>query len=147
MWRVANFTAKLLPPNKPRYLMGVGTPDDLLDGIAAGIDMFDCVMPTRNARNGTLFTHKGKLSIKARIYQNDPNPIDDQCGCYTCASFSRAYMRHLFLTKEILYYRLASLHNVSYYLSLVKHARLAIKEQRFLSFYQARKTAHCALSH
>lgn len=145
MWRTANFTAKLLPGHKPRYLMGVGTPDDILDGIKAGIDMFDCVMPTRNARNGTLFTHDGKLSIKTKAYAVDHGPIDEKCSCYTCRTFSRAYIRHLFMAKEILYYRLASLHNISYYLSLVRDARVAITEQRFLPFYHARKAAHCAL--
>jgi len=142
MWRTANFTAKLLPLDKPRYLMGVGTPDDLLDGIKAGIDMFDCVMPTRNARNGTLFTHEGKLSIKARAFQADSSPLDDQCPCYTCTNFSRAYLRHLYITTEILYYRLATLHNVSYYMKLVRDARSAIKEKRFLQFFRERKAAH-----
>lgn len=142
MWRTANYTANLLPAKKPRYLMGVGTPDDILDGIKAGIDMFDCVMPTRNARNGSLFTHDGKLSIKAKIYAYDDGPLDEHCHCYTCKNFSRAYLRHLFVAKEILYYRLASLHNISYYLSLVRDARDAILEKRFNEFYQARKAAH-----
>lgn len=142
MWRTANFTAQLLPNNKPRYLMGVGTPDDILDGIKAGIDMFDCVMPTRNARNGSLFTHQGKLSIKASRYTTDESPIDEKCSCYTCATFSKAYVRHLFLTQEILYYRLASLHNISYYLKLVKDARQAIKNHQFLAFYRERKASH-----
>lgn len=147
MWRTANYTAKLLPINKPRYLMGVGTPDDILLGIKAGIDMFDCVMPTRNARNGSLFTHLGKVSIKAKAYELDESPLDEQCACYTCKNFSKAYLRHLFMTKEILYYRLASLHNISYYLSLVKDARTAILEKRFDQFYLERKNAHCTLSH
>lgn len=142
MWRTATLTASYLPAIKPRYLMGVGTPDDILDGIKAGIDMFDCVMPTRNARNGSLFTHNGKVSIKAKMYASDRSPLDDQCSCYTCANFSKAYLRHLFLAKEILYYRLASLHNISYYLNLVRDAREAIKEKRFLSFYKDRRAAH-----
>ncbi len=146
MWRTANYTAKLLPAHKPRYLMGVGTPEDLLDGIKAGIDMFDCVMPTRNARNGTLFTYHGKLSIKAKAYANDHGPLDESCACYTCQNFSRAYIRHLFMAKEILYYRLASLHNISYYLSLVHDARRAILESRFSEFYRERKHAHEAKS-
>ncbi len=145
MWRTANFTASILPTNKPRYLMGVGTPDDVLDGIKAGIDMFDCVMPTRNARNGTLFTYNGKVSIKARAYACDRAPLDEHCACYTCKTFSRAYLRHLFVTKEILYYRLASLHNISYYLSLVKSARVAIIGNRFEEFYRERKKAHANL--
>lgn len=146
MWRTANFTAKLLPEEKPRYLMGVGTPDDILDGIKAGIDMFDCVMPTRNARNGSLFTHFGKVSIKAKAYEEDETSLDELCACYTCKNFSKAYLRHLFITKEILYYRLASLHNISYYLKLVTDARIAILEKRFEQFYRERKEAHCALS-
>lgn len=145
MWNTANFTAKLLPQNKPRYLMGVGTPDDILEGIKAGIDMFDCVMPTRNARNGSLFTHLGKVSIKAKAYDEDESPLDEHCACYTCKNFSKSYLRHLFMTKEILYYRLASLHNISYYLSLVKDARQAILENRFDNFYKERKNAHCTL--
>jgi len=142
MWGTANFTAELLPKHKPRYLMGVGTPDDLLDGIKAGIDMFDCVMPTRNARNGSLFTRFGKLSIKAKIYRLDREPIDETCNCYTCMNFSRAYLRHLFITQEILYYRLATLHNIHYYLKLMNDARMAIKEQRFDQFYRNRKADH-----
>jgi queuine tRNA-ribosyltransferase len=142
MWRVANYTANLMPKNKPRYLMGVGTPDDILDGILAGIDMFDCVMPTRNARNGCLFTRAGKISIKAKQYISDENPLDYLCQCYTCRKFSRAYLRHLFVTKEILYYRLASLHNVFYYLNLVNDVRMAILEGRFLKFYRERHTKY-----
>lgn len=145
MWKIANFTAKLLPSAKPRYLMGVGTPDDILDGIKAGIDMFDCVMPTRNARNGCLFTHHGKLSIKAKTYEQDLTPLDENCHCYTCKNFSKAYLRHLYMAEEILYYRLASLHNITYYLSLVADARKAILERRFDEFYRERKNAHCAL--
>jgi queuine tRNA-ribosyltransferase len=142
MWRTANYTAKLMPEHKPRYLMGVGTPDDILDGIMAGIDMFDCVMPTRNARNGALFTHDGKVSIKAKRYATDKTALDESCSCYTCRTFSKAYLRHLFITEELLYYRLASLHNISYYLKLVKDARLAISEQRFYQFYRERKARH-----
>jgi len=142
MWQTANFTAKILPSSKPRYLMGVGTPDDILDGIRAGIDMFDCVMPTRNARNGSLFTHNGKIAIKAQRYASDQAALDELCNCYTCKNFSRAYLRHLFMTKEILYYRLASLHNISYYLSLVGDAREAIKQGQFEAFYKHRKACH-----
>lgn len=146
MWRTASYTAALLPQEKPRYLMGVGTPDDLLDGIKAGIDMFDCVMPTRNARNGSLFTHHGKISIKAAVHAFDTAPLDTLCTCYTCKNFSRAYLRHLFITKEILYFRLASLHNISYYLQLMRDARRAIIENRFDSFYVERKTMHSSSS-
>lgn len=142
MWKTANFTAQLLPTQKPRYLMGVGTPDDILDGIKAGIDMFDCVMPTRNARNGSLFTYFGKVSIKNKAFAYDSSPLDETCNCYTCKNYSKAYLRHLFLSKEILYYRLASLHNITYYLSLVSSARVAIMEGRFDEFYRARKSNH-----
>lgn len=142
MWRTATATAAMLPINRPRYLMGVGTPDDILEGIKAGIDMFDCVMPTRNARNGCLFTYDGKVSIKSKIYADDQKPLDEKCSCYTCKTFSRSYLRHLFLSKEILYYRLASLHNISYYLSLVNDARQAILENRFLDFYHHRRACH-----
>jgi queuine tRNA-ribosyltransferase len=142
MWRVASATASMLPKESPRYLMGVGTPDDILDGINAGIDMFDCVMPTRNARNGSLFTHNGKLSIKSAKFAEDRAPLDEHCSCYTCQNFSRSYLRHLFISKEILYYRLASLHNISYYLELVRSARQAILEDRFSHFYQDRKNNH-----
>ncbi len=142
MWRTASATASMLPHNHPRYLMGVGTPDDILDGIHAGIDMFDCVMPTRNARNGSLFCHNGKISIKSSIYAEDHGPVDEKCACYTCQNFSRSYLRHLFVSKEILYYRLASLHNITYYLSLVSDARQAILSNRFLEFYKGRKSQH-----
>lgn len=142
MWRTASSTASMLPHDRPRYLMGVGTPDDILDGIHAGIDMFDCVMPTRNARNGSLFGHNGKISIKSAMYAEDKRPIDEHCFCYTCQNFSRSYVRHLFVSKEILYYRLASLHNLTYYLSLVSDARKAILENRFLDFYKLRKEQH-----
>jgi queuine tRNA-ribosyltransferase len=135
-------TTDAMPREKPRYLMGVGTPDDLLDGIARGVDMFDCVMPTRNARNGTLFTHDGKLSIKTAQFAEDERPVDDECTCYTCKTFTRAYLRHLFLTGEILFFRLASLHNITYYLSLVADARAAIENARFTAFYRERKARH-----
>ncbi len=146
MWNTANATAQMLPATKPRYLMGVGTPDDILDGIKAGIDMFDCVMPTRNARNGSLFTFNGKVSIKNKIFAHDTSPLDEHCHCYTCKNHSKAYLRHLFLSKEILYYRLASLHNITYYLDLVRAARHAIIEGRFHEFYRMRKTAHLNLA-
>ena len=124
-------SAPLLPTDRPRYLMGVGTPEDLLDGIAAGIDMFDCVLPTRCARNGLLFTSRGRLPIRNQVYAEDPRPIDDTCPCATCKTFSRAYLRHLFASKELLSYRLNSLHNVTYYLSLMVGARAAIAAGTF----------------
>ncbi len=127
-------TTPHLPRHKPRYLMGVGTPEDLLDGIARGIDMFDCVMPTRNARNATMFTSQGKVAIKSARYADDDGPLDPACVCYTCRTFSRAYLRHLFNAGELLFYRLASLHNVAFYLSLMAGARSAIEQGRFASY-------------
>lgn len=139
MWRALAATTEHMPKNKPRYLMGVGTPDDLLDGIALGVDMFDCVMPTRNARNGCLFVESGKLLIKQACYKNDPAPLDEKCSCYTCKNFSRSYLRHLFISQELLFYRLASLHNITHYLRLVTDARQAIKEGIFSEFYKLKK--------
>jgi queuine tRNA-ribosyltransferase len=142
LWQTAKTSSQLLPANKPRYLMGVGTPDDILEGIKSGIDMFDCVMPTRNARNGSLFTYNGKISIKNKKYSYDKSPLDESCHCYTCKKFSKAYLRHLYQSKEILYYRLASLHNITYYLDLVLGAREAIKTHTFDDYYKRRKLAH-----
>ncbi len=127
-------TAPLLPEHKPRYLMGVGTPLDIVNGIAAGIDMFDCVMPTRNARNGTLYTSYGKINIKRKEFAEDDSPLDPNCNCYTCKTFSRAYLRHLYVSKEILAFRLNSLHNLTYYLDLVRKARIAITQGSFAQF-------------
>ena len=128
-------TAPQLPAEKPRYLMGVGTPLDIVTGIAAGIDMFDCVLPTRNARNGTLYTSVGKINIKRREFAEDDSPLDPGCGCYTCRTFSRAYLRHLHVSGELLSFRLNSLHNLTYFLSVVRGARQAIAEGRFGEFY------------
>ncbi|GAB7082001.1 tRNA guanosine(34) transglycosylase Tgt [Megalodesulfovibrio paquesii] len=124
----------LLPTDKPRYLMGVGTPQDLLDGIALGVDMFDCVLPTRNARNGTLFTSFGKTNIKLSKYAEDSRPLDPACSCYACRTFSRAYLRHLYMARELLAYRLNTIHNIHYYLDLMRQARAAILEDRFDTF-------------
>ena len=123
-----------LPTEKPRYVMGVGTPDDLIEGINRGIDMFDCVMPTRNARNGTIFTDHGKINIKNLKHQMDGRPIMENCDCYTCTHFSRAYLRHLYMAKEILSSRLNSLHNLHYYCGLMRRARGAIEEERWPQF-------------
>jgi len=123
--------APLLPSDRPRYLMGVGTPEDLLVAIGAGLDMFDCVLPTRCARNGLLFTSRGKVVIRNQVYADDERPVDDACGCYTCRTFTRAYLRHLFQSRELLVYRLNSLHNLTYYLSLMARARAAIEAGRF----------------
>ncbi len=123
-----------LPEDKPHYVMGVGTPDDLIEGIDRGIDMFDCVMPTRNARNGTLFTDDGRLNIKNQSHAEDPRPIMDGCTCYTCRHFSRAYLRHLYMAKEILSSRLNTLHNLHYYCGLMQRARLALEQGRWPEF-------------
>lgn len=134
MYDTVEFTTPFLPENKPRYLMGVGTPEDLIENIDRGVDMFDCVMPTRNARNGTIFTSFGKINIRKKEFSKDPAPIDPACDCYTCKRYSRAYLSHLFRAKELTYFRLASLHNLHYYLSLVKGAREAILKSEWKSY-------------
>jgi queuine tRNA-ribosyltransferase len=128
MWEGVVHAAPLLPAHKPRYLMGVGTPEDLLRCALAGVDLFDCVLPTRVARNGLLFTRQGRLQIKAARYAKDPRPADDQCRCYTCRTFSRAYLRHLFAAQELLAYRLNSLHNLTFYMDLMSGLREAIAQ-------------------
>ncbi|HEY6002923.1 MAG TPA: tRNA guanosine(34) transglycosylase Tgt [Anaeromyxobacter sp.] len=140
-WEGVARDAPLLPAAKPRYLMGVGTPGDLLAGIAAGIDMFDCVLPTRTARNGLLFTSRGKLVVKNARHADDGGPADPACACYTCRTFSRAYLRHLFQAGEILGLRLNTLHNLHFYLSLMDGARRAIEEGRFEAFRLEREEA------
>ena len=134
MYQVLDQVAAELPDQKPRYLMGVGTPQDLLHGIAAGIDMFDCVMPTRNARNGFLFTSEGRVIIKHARWAKDLGPVDPACSCDTCRLFTRAYLRHLHQCNEILFARAATLHNLHYYLSLVSGARRAIFEGRLAAY-------------
>ena len=134
MYSLMAHTAPLLPTAKPRYLMGVGTPLDIVTGISHGIDMFDCVLPTRNARNGTLYTSLGKINIKRKEFAEDDSPLDPACGCYTCRTFSRAYLRHLFHAKELLSFRLNSLHNLTHFLDLAHGAREAIRERRFADF-------------
>ncbi|GAX87215.1 queuine tRNA-ribosyltransferase [Lebetimonas natsushimae] len=134
MYDTIEFTTPFLPENKPRYLMGVGTPEDIIEAIERGVDMFDCVMPTRNARNGYLFTTFGTLRIKNAKYKLDDKPIDENCSCYTCRHFSRGYLNHLFKAKELTYFRLATIHNLHYYLNLVKEAREAIIDKRFNEF-------------
>ncbi len=137
MYDTVEFTTPFMPKNKPRYLMGVGTPEDLIENIDRGIDMFDCVMPTRNARNGTLFTTFGKINIKAARFKKDNNPIDSNCNCIVCKNYSRAYLNHLLRAKELTYYRLATIHNLHYYLTLMKEAREAIVQNRFSEFKKA----------
>jgi queuine tRNA-ribosyltransferase len=134
MLDVMGHTAPLLPAEKPRYLMGVGTPQDLLDGVAAGIDMFDCVMPTRNARNGTLFTSEGKIAIKNARFAADEGPLDPRCACATCRTVSRAYLRHLYVTGEIAALVYNTIHNVFFYLDLMARVRQAIALDSFGAF-------------
>lgn len=126
--------APKMPANKPRYLMGVGTPTDLIIAIDSGIDMFDCVIPTRVARNGTIYTWQGKVSIKRNEYREDPSALDPECDCYTCTNYSKAYLRHLFLSGEILSSRLNTIHNIHFYMQLMERARQAISEGRWEAF-------------
>jgi queuine tRNA-ribosyltransferase len=137
MLEVLNWTAPLLPENSPRYLMGVGTPGDILDAVMLGVDLFDCVLPTRNARNGTLFTSTGKISIKQAQYAEDGRPLDETCGCSTCRHYSRAYLRHLYLSKEILSSRLNTTHNLYYYMDFMRQLREAIRKDRLQDFCNA----------
>ncbi len=134
MMRVLQHVGPRLPENKPHYLMGVGTPEDLVEGVANGVDMFDCVMPTRNARNGWLFTRFGDLKIKNARYKDDQSPLDESCSCYCCKNFSRAYLHHLHRSKEILGARLNTIHNLHYYLNLMQEIRDAIDADRFHAF-------------
>ncbi len=140
MYEVLDAVAHQLPADRPRYLMGVGTPADLLAGIGAGIDQFDCVMPTRNARNGFLFTSRGRVIIKHARNKLDLGPVDATCAALCCTRFSRAYLRHLFQCQEILFSRLATLHNLTYYLRLVKEARAAILAGRYAAFVAETKS-------
>ncbi len=133
-WRVLDFLAERLPPDKPRYLMGVGTPADIVEAAWRGIDMFDCVLPTRNARNGHLFTHEGVVRIRNARYEKDTGPVDPHCDCYTCRNYSRAYLRHLQRCNEILGARLATIHNLYYYQQLMAGLRAAIAADRLASF-------------
>jgi queuine tRNA-ribosyltransferase len=134
MLRILDYTAPKLPKNKARYLMGVGTPEDLVAGVASGIDMFDCVLPSRNARNGWLFTRFGDLRLRNTRYKTDMRPIDGKCQCYACKNFSRAYIHHLQKVDEILGARLATIHNLYYYLELMSDMRAAIETKGFSAF-------------
>jgi queuine tRNA-ribosyltransferase len=134
MYEMMECTLPLLPRDRPRYVMGVGTPENLVEGVSRGVDMFDCVMPTRNARNGVLFTSFGKISIKQARYSHDPLPIDPDCACYVCRNYSRAYLRHLYQSREILASVLNTHHNLHYYVKLMEGARSAIEEGTFLAF-------------
>ncbi len=131
MHKMARLVAPMLPKNKPRYLMGVGRPQDLIVGVSAGIDIFDCVMPSRNARNGQLFTSKGKVNIKNAKYAESNEPLDAECSCYTCQNHTRAYLRHLFIANELSSAILNTIHNIHFYLNLMSRLRAAITENRF----------------
>lgn len=133
-YNIVNFTLRFLPQDRPRYLMGVGVPEDIIEAVELGIDMFDCVVPTRYGRNGTAFTSAGKLIVRNSTYIEDFRLLDEKCGCYACKNFTRAYLRHLFNTDEILGLRLVSLHNVHFYLELMRKLREAIRQDRFLEF-------------
>jgi queuine tRNA-ribosyltransferase len=134
MYDIVDLTTEYLPENKPRYLMGVGSPDDLIEGVIRGVDMFDCVLPTRIARNGTVFTSKGKLIVRDAPYAEDFSPLDEECDCYTCRNYSRAYIRHLFKANEILAARLATIHNLYFLIKLMERIREAIRQDRLLEF-------------
>ena len=134
---MAGITAPLLPRDRPRYVMGVGMPEELPEYVARGVDMMDCVLPSRNARNGCLFTSRGRVIIKQAQYREDPEPLDPACGCYTCRTFSRAYLRHLFQAGEILYATLATLHNLQRYLDIMRQIRQAILLGRFPAYIDA----------
>ncbi len=134
MYRMIDYAVKYLPENKPRYLMGVGAVNDLLEGVARNVDMFDCVLPTRIARHGTLMTSQGRINIKRSIYKEDFTPLDPNCDCETCRNYTRAYLHHLFRCNEGLGQRLLSIHNLRYLVSLMEQVRKAIEEDRFLDF-------------
>ena len=137
--RILRYTAPLMPENKPRYLMGVGTPDYLIEAAISGIDMCDCVLPTRIARNGTALTSHGKVVIRNATYERDWNRLDDECDCYTCKNYTRAYIRHLIKTNEILGVRLLSIHNLRFLVRLMEQVRQAIEEDRLLDFKKEKK--------
>jgi queuine tRNA-ribosyltransferase len=134
MFEMAGFTLDRLPDTKPKYIMGAGTPEDLVEIVALGADMFDCVLPTRNARNGQMFTKNGTINICNARFKYDTKPVESGCTCYTCRNYSRAYLRHLYMAKELLAYRLNTIHNIHYYMSLMKRMRKAICEGEFDRF-------------
>jgi queuine tRNA-ribosyltransferase len=134
MYDVVSHTTRFLPADRPRYLMGVGTPEDMVEAVARGVDMFDCVLPTRNARNGQLFTRAGRINIKNARYAEDDGPVDTECGCYTCRTFSRAYLRHLYAVNEINAATLNTLHNLHFYLDTLRRIRESLRFGRFESF-------------
>jgi queuine tRNA-ribosyltransferase len=131
MYSITSLCTSILPADKPRYLMGVGAPENIIESIERGIDLFDCVMPTRNGRNALLFTRRGRMNLRNAAYAADFAPVDPECECYTCRNFTRAYLRHLFKAGEILGLQLATLHNLSFYLWLTQSAREAVLGDRF----------------
>jgi queuine tRNA-ribosyltransferase len=140
MWEMIDTVIDMLPKGKPKYLMGVGFPEDIIEGISRGIDMFDCVIPTRHARNGSLFTREGRINIKHAKYIKDEGPIDEACQCYTCRTFSRAYLRHLFVAHELSSYFLNTIHNIFFYNNLLVTIRKALQEGTFNTLYGQYKT-------
>jgi queuine tRNA-ribosyltransferase len=134
LYDLSAVATEALPEDRARYLMGVGKPEDLLEAVARGVDMFDCVLPTRNARNGQAFTADGPLSIKQARFTRDPAPLEDDCACYACRRFSRAYVRHLWMAQELLAYRLLSLHNLHFFARLMAQTRAAIAARGFGAF-------------
>ncbi|MCU0453979.1 MAG: tRNA guanosine(34) transglycosylase Tgt [Bacteroidetes bacterium] len=144
MYRIVEAVTPRLPADRPRYLMGVGTPENLVEAVARGVDMFDCVLPTRNGRNGQVFTASGTLNLRNAVHRDDPRPLDERCACTTCRSYSRAYLRHLFMAKEVLGLRLATIHNLTFYLNLMRAMRAAILEGRFAAW---RATTLAGLTH
>ncbi|RMH09128.1 MAG: tRNA guanosine(34) transglycosylase Tgt [Aquificota bacterium] len=142
MYSITELVCEYLPWDKPRYLMGVGMPEDIVEAVALGVDMFDCVAPTRMARTGTLFTHFGRLNIKSERYKRDFSPPDEMCDCYTCKNFSRAYLRHLFVSDEISAYILNTIHNLRFYHKLMEDIRLSIEEGRFEDFRRSFKEVY-----
>jgi queuine tRNA-ribosyltransferase len=134
LYKMADVSLAYLPDNFPKYIMGVGTPEDLVELVGFGADMFDCVLPTRNARNGQLITRTGNLNICNSRFKYDTGPVDENCTCYTCRNYSRAYLRHLYLARELLVYRLNTIHNIHFYITLMKEIRKAIKENQFNEF-------------
>lgn len=136
MWEMIDTVIDMLPQNKPKYLMGVGFPEDIIEGVSRGIDMFDCVIPTRHARNGSLFTREGRINIKHAKYTKDEHPIDETCACYTCRTFSRAYLRHLFVAHELSSYFLNTIHNIFFYNNLLETIRKALREGSFETLYR-----------
>ncbi len=136
MWEMADVVLEYLPREKPRYMMGVGFPEDILEGVKRGVDMFDCVIPTRHARNGSLFTANGRINIKHAQYAHDEQPVDAECSCYTCRTYSRAYLRHLFVSHELTSYYLNTLHNLFFYINFMRRIRESIAQGTFQAFYE-----------